>query len=182
MAMLIRMICRQNVIPVLISLLMSVRLIAAEPINEPLPDFTLKNSQGVSVHSAELHGQVILLNFWATWCRPCLEEMPLLVELYNEYHKSGFTVLGINVEDTANSNKRAQVDAFISSREITFPILYDPHKNVVGKVEQHIMARRMGLPTTLFIDRKGNARYLHEGYMPGDERDYRRLIERLIEE
>ena len=61
-------------------------------------------------------------------------------------------------------------------------MLYDPKKVLVRDIEQHIMGKQMGLPTTVFIDRSGNARYFHEGYIPGDERDYRQLIEKLMQE
>jgi hypothetical protein len=53
---------------------------------------------------------------------------------------------------------------------------------LVNLIEQHVIAKKMGLPTTVFIDRGGNARYLHEGYMPGDEDDYRQLIDALVQE
>ena len=173
----------RNIIVGFVGLLMVVsNAIAAEELNTPLPEFTLKNDEGGNVNASEFRGQVVLLNFWATWCRPCLEEMPVLDRLHNQYRESGFTVLGINIEDTAESNKFNEVKAFVRDRKVTFPILYDAQKHSVRLVEQQIMKRGMGLPTTLLIDRAGNARYLHEGYMPGDEDDYRQLVDQLVNE
>ena len=166
----------------LMGLLATINLFAAGKLNNPLPDFTLENNQGASVRSSEFGDQVILLNFWASWCKPCIEEMPLLNKLHNQYHEARFTVLGINIEDTADSDTLGQVNAFISKKNITFPVLYDPRKELVNNIERNIMDKKMGLPTTLFIDRNGNVRYLHEGYIPGDEGKYRELIELLIRE
>ena len=164
----------------LMGLLVTINLFAAEALNNPLPDFTLENNQGAITRSTELSGQVVLLNFWASWCKPCITEMPLLNKLHNQYRDARFTVLGVNIENTAGSDTLGQVNAFINKKNITFPVLYDPRKELVNKIEASIMDKRMGLPTTLFVDRNGNVRYLHEGYMPGDEVKYRELIELLI--
>ena len=166
----------------LMGLLATINLFAAEALNNPLPNFTLENNQGASTRSTELSGQVVLLNFWASWCKPCLEEMPLLNRLHNQYREAGFTVLGVNIENTTDSDTLGQVNAFISKKNIAFPVLYDPRKELVNNIERDIMDKKMGLPTTLFIDRNSNVRYLHEGYMPGDEGKYRELIELLIRE
>ena len=107
--------------------------------------------------------------------------MPLLNELHNDYRKAGFSVLGVNIENTADSHTLNAVNTFIRDKKITFPVLYDPKKVLVRGIEQQVMDKKMGLPTSVFIDRSGNARCLHEGYMPGDEHDYRQLIERLIQ-
>ena len=166
----------------LIGLLATINLFAAEALNNPLPNFTLENNQGASTRSTELSGQIVLLNFWASWCKPCLEEMPLLNRLHNQYGEAGFTVLGVNIENTTDSDTLGQVNAFISKKNIAFPVLYDARKELVNNIERDIMDKKMGLPTTLFIDKNGNVRYLHEGYMPGDEGKYRELIELLIRE
>ena len=63
------------------------------------PDFTLHAADGRNVRLDELRGQVVLVNFWATWCGPCRSEMPHLDQLYQKYHKSGFVLLGVNIDD-----------------------------------------------------------------------------------
>jgi peroxiredoxin len=171
-----------NIVVLLVSLFVSVHCVAADDLSGQVPDFTLKSNQGGSVRFNELHGQVVLLNFWASWCKPCLQEMPLLDKLHTQYRTADFMVLGVNTEDTTDRDTLRKVNAVIDNKNITFPILYDPQKVLVNAIEQHIMAKKMGLPTTVLIDRSGNARYLHEGYMPGDEHDYRRLIDALIQE
>ena len=172
----------QNFVVLFISLFVSTHSSFAEELSGQVPNFTLKSNQGSRVRFDELRGQVVLLNFWASWCRPCLEEMPLLDKFHNQYRTAGFTVLGVNIEDTAKNDTLSKVNTFISHKKITFPILYDPQKVLVNLIEQHVIAKKMGLPTTVFIDRGGNARYLHEGYMPGDEDDYRQLIDALVQE
>lgn len=172
----------RHIILKLLVLLMTVNLFATEAPNNPLPNFNLENNQGAITNSTELSGQVVLLNFWASWCKPCLEEMPLLNKLHNQYHEASFTVLGVNIEDTTDSDTFGQVNTFINKKNITFPVLYDPRKTLVNSIERDIMNKNMGLPTSLFIDRNGNVRYLHEGYMPGDENKYRELIKLLIRE
>src|SRR5450432_3749492 len=67
------------------------------------PDFTLHSAAGPNLRLNEQRGQVVMLNFWATWCAPCRQEMPHLNKLYEKYHASGFTLLGINVDDDANN-------------------------------------------------------------------------------
>jgi len=164
------------------ALWVSAHLIAAEKLSSPMPELTVASNQGTPVRFAELRGQVILLNFWATWCRPCIEEMPLLEELHTQYRDADFTVLGVNIEDTTDSDKLRQVNSFVNSKNITFPILYDHQKAVFNAIQEQIIIKQMGLPTTLFIDSNGDVRYLHEGYRPGDEHYYRQIIERLIED
>src|SRR5476651_1892449 len=67
--------------------------------NLAAPDFTLRGADGRNVRLDELRGQVVLVNFWATWCGPCREEMPRLNSLYEKYRKSGFVLLGVNIDD-----------------------------------------------------------------------------------
>ena len=69
----------------------------AKEISGPSPDFTLKSNAGGNVRLGELAGQVVMLNFWASWCGPCRQEMPLLEQMYQQFKPLGFTVLGVNV-------------------------------------------------------------------------------------
>lgn len=139
--------------------------------NESAPDFTLKSTQGENIRLSEHRGEVVLLNFWASWCGPCRQEMPLLDALQQRYNKLGFSVVGVNVDkDSALANK------LLKDIPVTFPVLLDN----TGAVSASYNVSSM--PTTVIIDRDGNMRYLHKGYKPGYEQDYEQQIKELIRE
>ncbi|MCU7844622.1 MAG: TlpA family protein disulfide reductase [Candidatus Thiodiazotropha sp. (ex Monitilora ramsayi)] len=142
---------------------------SSEP--SPAPDFTLKSRSGENIKLSELRGQVVMINFWASWCGPCRQEMPILDQLYQRYEPMGFTLLGVNVEeDSAAANK------VLREIPVTFPVLYDS-KNQVSETYQ---VRAM--PSTFLIDRDGKVRYLHKGYKPGYEEEYQKQVRELIRE
>ncbi len=140
-------------------------------LNEPAPDFTLKSMTGENVKLSELQGNVVMINFWASWCGPCRQEMPLLDEFYKKYNKLGFVLLGINVEE--DSSKAAN---YLREIPVSFPILYD-NTNSVSKL-YNVDA----MPSTVLVDRNGNLRFLHRGYKPGDENEYKKLMKALMRE
>jgi thiol-disulfide isomerase/thioredoxin len=112
-----------------------------------------------------------MLNFWATWCGPCRQEMPHLEALYQRYSDLGFTLLGVNVEEDSSG-----ADKFLAETPVTFPILFDP-KSVVSKKYDVI-----AMPSTVLIDRTGNMRFIHHGYQPGYENEYQAQIRALLRE
>jgi len=171
-----------NSIILSLSLLSFSALSSTKEVSGKMPDFTLKSLKGDNVRLEELRGQVLMVNFWATWCGPCRQEMPILEELYQRYSKAGFTILGINIENANNPEKKKAIDRFAKSKNLSFPVLYDSEKVVVNVLEDKYLKKNMGMPTTLFIDRSGNARYVHEGYKSGDEASYRKTIKKLIRE
>ncbi len=137
----------------------------------PAPDFTLPSEKGDSIKLSDFKGQVVMLNFWASWCAPCREEMPLLEELHQKYKRLGFTVLGVNVD--VNS-KAAQ--PLLQEFNISFPIGYDKKSKVSGLYNVGAM------PSTFMVDRQGKLRYLHLGYQAGQEKNYDQHIRQLIRE
>lgn len=143
----------------------------AEDISGKASDFTLKSRSGENVRLAELSGDVILLNFWASWCGPCRQEMPALQKLQDKYEDLGFTVLGVNVEEDASG-----ADAYLKDVPVSFPILFDPDNTVTKAYDVKAM------PTTVIIDRDGNMRYLHLAYKPGYEDKYAEQIKTLLRE
>ena len=144
---------------------------SAASIQGMAPNFTLKSNTGKNFKLSELRGQVVLLNFWASWCGPCRQEMPLLEKLHKRYSALGFTVLGVNVEEDTSKAKTLLKDISVS-----FPILFDT-KNTVSK-----QYKVSAMPSTVMIDRDGNMRYLHKGYKPGDEAQYKKWVKQLIKE
>jgi peroxiredoxin len=135
------------------------------------PDFTLHAADGRNVRLDELRGQVVLVNFWATWCGPCRAEMPHLDQLYQKYHKSGFVLLGVNIDDNpATALTTAQ------KLGVSFPILLDTDKKVSK------LYNLTDMPSTVVIDRDGKMRFLHRGYRDGVEADYDQQIRALLKE
>jgi peroxiredoxin len=137
----------------------------------PAPDFTLKSRTGENIKLSELRGQVVMINFWASWCGPCRQEMPILDQLYQRYQPMGFTLLGVNVEEDSTA-----ADKILKEIPVTFPVLYD-NKNKVSKSYQV-----QAMPSTFLIDRDGKLRYLHKGYKPGTEEEYQQQVRELIRE
>ena len=143
----------------------------SEKIEGAAPDFTLKAHSGPNKRLKELRGDVVMINFWASWCGPCRQEMPILNDLYKRYRRAGFTILGVNVEANTSDAKR-----YLKEVPVTFPILHDTQSEVSKMYDVDAM------PTTVMVDRNGNMRYLHRGYKPGYEDDYREQIKELIRE
>jgi peroxiredoxin len=137
----------------------------------PAPAFTLGSRAGSDVSLAQYKGQVVMINFWASWCGPCRQEMPLLESIYKKYNKMGFTLIGVNVEPDSNA-----ANEWLKATPVSFPILYDKDSKVSKLYDV------AGMPSTVIIDRSGKLRKLHRGYKPGDENEYLDSIRALIRE
>jgi peroxiredoxin len=135
------------------------------------PDFALKSSNGENLRLSEFRGDVVMINFWASWCGPCRQEMPLLDELYNEYKPLGFTILGVNVEEDSTQAKQ-----LLKELPVDFPVLFDNQSKVSRLYDV------VAMPSTVLVDRDGNVRYLHKGYKPGYENAYQEQVRALIRE
>lgn len=135
------------------------------------PDFALRSSTGENMRLSESRGDVVMINFWATWCGPCRQEMPLLDELYSRYQRVGFNLLGVNIDDDSS---RAM--DMIEDLGVNFPVLFDARKEVSELYEVDAM------PVTVIVDREGMVRYVHQGYKPGYENMYLDQIRSLLRE
>ena len=140
-------------------------------VQDQAPDFTLKSLEGSNLRLDEYKGQVVLINFWASWCGPCRQEMPLLDRLHHRYEDTGFAVLGVNVEGEVEPAQE-----IVDKTNVTFPILIDAGQ----KVSQ--MYDLPAMPSTVVVDRDGVIRYIHLGYKPGDEAKYVEVVKKLIRE
>jgi peroxiredoxin len=137
----------------------------------PAPDFALKSSTGENLRLSEYRGDVVMINFWATWCGPCRQEMPLLDELYTRYQRVGFNLLGVNIDD--DSRRAMQM---IEELGVNFPVLFDARKEVSKLYQVEAM------PVTVLVDREGNVRHVHHGYKPGYEDAYLDQVRALLRE
>jgi peroxiredoxin len=135
------------------------------------PDFSLPTRDGGNLSLKDLKGQVVMINFWATWCGPCRQEMPLLQQIQAKYEPLGFTLVGINVEPDSAAAK-----AWLAKVPVSFPIAFDRQNTVAESFGV------IGMPSTVFIDRSGNVRYVHRGYQPGDEAKYADMVRSLVKE
>jgi len=135
------------------------------------PDFALPARDGGELRLSDLRGQVVMINFWATWCGPCRQEMPLLEQIHAKYEPLGFTLLGVNVEPDSEEAR-----AWLTTVPVTFPILFDRDNAVSESFGVEAM------PSSVLIDREGRVRHVHRGYKPGDESVYADLIRSLVKE
>lgn len=121
------------------------------------PDFSLMNLDGETVSLSELRGQNVLVNFWATWCGPCREEMPAIQARYN---RGDFAVLAVDFGESAQV-----VRGFLTEIGVDLPVLLDTD----GRVQE--LYRVRGYPSTFFIDRRGVVRFFHIGQMSAADID-----------
>ncbi len=140
----------------------------AEAVGEAAPGFTLRDINAKNVSLSDFKGQVVLLQFWATWCGPCQAEMPSLQKFYTELKDKGFTVLSISIDDARASS---MVKPLIMKNRYTFPVLLDTQTTVVA---QYNPGKQ--IPYSVLIDREGRIQSVHMGYNPGDENGLRTEI------
>jgi len=131
---------------------------ASPPASSRLPDLTGPDLGGHTVRIAAGAGRVRVVDFWATWCEPCREQLPMLDRLSRELSPRGLSVYGIATDDG-----RGEVEAFLARSPVSFTVLLDPAGEALAR--QLAIVR---LPTTLIVDRKGIVRDVHLGYEPSD--------------
>ncbi len=135
------------------------------------PDFVLKSLSGENIRLSEFRGQVVLINFWASWAGPSRMEMPRLEKISATYRSNGFVLLGVNMDDTESSASN-----FATAYGITYPLLLDLRKEVVRRYAVETV------PVTVLIDRSGTVRYVHKDYRVGAEQTYVAEIRTLLKE
>ncbi len=134
--------------------------------------FSLRNLDGDLVSSDEFIGKgPVLLDFWATWCKPCLKNLPKLEKIYQEYAEKGLTVLAINEDGTRSLSK---VEPLVNSLGLTFPVLIDEDREIMRLYDVN------GLPTSILIDKNKQIVLTLRGYRPGDEQDLKQKLDELL--
>ncbi len=135
----------------------------------PAPDFTLRDANGKSVRLSDYKGQVVLLNFWATWCGPCKIEIPWFMEFQKTYKDRGFTVLGVALDDDGWDS----VKPYIERKQFNYPVM-------IGSMQvEQLYGGIESLPTSFIIDRQGRIASTHVGLVTKNvyEDDIRQLLD-----
>lgn len=136
------------------------------------PDFKLENIQGKTKTLKNYLGEgPVLLCFWATWCKPCVDELKAYQKIYNKYSEKGMKMVAIS-----NDNERsiAKVKPFVKRKKLTFEVLFDPNRKIAKKYYAN------NVPHTIIIDKSGNIVYSHAGYKRGDEKKVQKIITDLL--
>ena len=144
----------------------------AAALSGPAPGFALQSLEGEPMSLSSQKGNVVMINFWATWCVPCRQEMPQLQALYERYRGLGFELLAVNVEKDNSEGARK----WLEETPVTFPVLLDPNNEVTKLYKVQTM------PTTVLIGRDGTMRFIHHGYKPGYENEYQTQVRALLRE
>jgi peroxiredoxin len=140
-------------------------------VGKAAPDFALRSLRGENIRLSEHSGEVVVVNFWATWCGPCRQEMPQLDELYAKYRRAGLVLLGVSLD-----YQKDRATEMAQTLKVAYPVLFDEQRNV---------SRSYGvddLPVTLLIDRQGVVRFVSQGYKPGYESRYAEQLRELLNE
>ncbi len=136
-------------------------------------DFSAQDTNGATLHLSDyLNKNVILIDFWATWCQPCLEEMPHLRRLYDANKANGLVVIAVSMDGPETV---AEVPSFAQRNRLTFPVVLDQDSHVAS-----IYNPRKAAPLTLLIDRSGKIVMVHEGYNPGDEQTIQAEVQKAL--
>jgi cytochrome c biogenesis protein CcmG/thiol:disulfide interchange protein DsbE len=125
-------------------------------VGKPAPDFTTQTLEGNPVRLSQYRGKPVLLNFWATWCAPCQDEMPLIQRASDIYKGQGLVVLAVNYQQTSTSSMKA----FLHKVDARFPAVFDPAGQIAGAYGVNV-----GLPVSVFIDRSGTVSFIQLGQM-----------------
>jgi peroxiredoxin len=140
------------------------------------PDYTVRTLNGEPVALSRFQGEVVLLNVWATWCAPCVKEMPALQRLHQALSADGLRIVAVSVDDVPlGGTDHAAINDFIQRFGLTFTVLHDPS----GKIQRVYQTK--GLPSTYLIDREGRIRGKVLGAAAWDEPHYADEIRRLLE-
>jgi thiol-disulfide isomerase/thioredoxin len=139
----------------------------------PAPDFTGKTSDGKEIKLSDYTGKVVLLDFWASWCPPCREEMPELIKFYKKHSDPQFEMIAVNI-DNSTYNMNQFLDKLFPKP--AFPIVVDNNQKIPSLFDIEAM------PTTILIDKKGKIRFRHDGFKESYVDDFNSELIQLLKE
>ena len=145
--------------------------LASVPASPPAPPLGLKDLGDREHHLDDYAGRVVLVNFWATWCRPCVAEMPGMQQLKTGLADQPFSILAVNFGE-----ERSEIQQFKDSLDLDFPLLLDPDTRTPGDWDVDF------LPTSFLVDAKGRLRYEAYGEVHWDGEDVRAKVDGLLRE
>ncbi|MEQ1875909.1 MAG: TlpA disulfide reductase family protein [Bdellovibrionia bacterium] len=140
--------------------------------NDSFPEFSLtglKDKNKVDFTGLKKKHKVILVDFWASWCGPCKESMPVLNKLDKKFRSKGLAIIGINVD-----NDRESGLGFLKENPVDFPLVFDEGKKTIDRVGVATM------PSSFLIDNKGKVRHIHKGFREGDDKKWEEEIAALL--
>ena len=144
---------------------------AASTIGQPAPALAGKTIDGDDLSLADLHGQVVLVNIWATWCKPCMRELPELATLHRQHASEGFTVLGVSVDKRQMLGK---VRSMVTSYALEYPMLFDPESQAIEPWQV------AGYPTSVLVGRDGTIRWRRDGMIHPDDPELDKQLEAAL--
>ncbi len=154
-------------------IVLSILLFSAISLNNTVRDFSLPNVENQMQSYNDLKGErLTIIDFWATWCKPCVHAIPKLNDLYKEYDSENVQFIGINVDGPRNLSK---VRPFVQALGVEYPVLLDTDQEVMLRLNVS------ALPTLLIANNKNEIVYIHEGYQLGDEKLIHEEIEKLLQ-
>ncbi len=140
--------------------------VLALSVGDTAPNFKLKNIATGKMESLKKYrGKVVYLDFWASWCGPCRQSLPLLNELRTELKRKGFEVIAVNLDEDTEDAK-----TFLEQFPVVYPVLLDPAGDVPQKYELP------GMPTSFLIDKRGRIQKIHVGFKPKDMKGIRKEV------
>lgn len=147
--------------------------LSQDKIGTSAPDFDGKTSNGKEIKLSDYLGKVVLVDFWASWCVPCQEEMPELVKFFRIHKDSQFVLIGVNID-----NEVENMNHFIKQLSLK------PEFEIITDTDQHIpsLFDIEAMPTTIFIDKKGKIRYWHDGFKKSYVDDFKKELKQLLKE
>jgi thiol-disulfide isomerase/thioredoxin len=161
---------RSSVLVGIAVLLVASTASALSPGDAP-PPIDMPDQNGKKVDLKALQGNVVLVDFWASWCGPCKQEMPVLESLHQKYADQGLVIVGVNIDASAK-----KMNNFLKGAPVTFRIVHDPKISIAQRYEPATM------PTSYFIGRDGKLRYVHEGFRKKDAEGIEARIKQLLAE
>lgn len=161
----------KNITRIILLFLWTGTVVFAQKTGQKAPDFSAKTLNGETIELKNFTGSAVILDFWASWCGPCLKEMPFLIEMQKKYADKDLKIIAINID-----NNKKNVKKFIRKlgKEVPFPIIFDKDKTLPKLYQPEAM------PTTIFIGRDGIIRYRHKGFREKDIPEFIDEIEKLI--
>lgn len=144
---------------------------ALEP-GDKAPQFSARSLDGTQTLSmSKYRGKVVYLDFWASWCGPCLKSLPMMEAMRKEFAGSGLQVIAVNVDKDLGKAKK-----FVKKHDIGYPSAQDPEGRLPGTFQVETM------PTSFVIDRNGVIRHIHKGFKPSDMEEIREQVKSLLAE